>query len=43
MFQIFKENNNLNTRFVAALVLGAAGDAIGYRNGKWEFMKDGLR
>jgi hypothetical protein len=24
-------------------VLGGVGDAIGFRNGKWEFLKDGPR
>ena len=28
-------------RYQAAMVLGAVGDAMGYRNGSWEFNKDG--
>ena len=29
--------------FRAALLLGSSGDAMGYKNGRWEFLKDGVR
>ncbi|KAF0975960.1 hypothetical protein FDP41_005287 [Naegleria fowleri] len=32
---------DLAERFLAAVILGAVGDAIGYRNGSWEFNTDG--
>ncbi|ELR13253.1 ADPribosylarginine hydrolase [Acanthamoeba castellanii str. Neff] len=33
----------MEQRYRAAMVLGGVGDAIGFRNGKWEFLKDGPR
>jgi len=30
-------------RYEAAMVLSAVGDTIAYRNGKWEFEKDGAK
>lgn len=36
-------NSSLYTRFEASLILSAVGDAVGYRRGKWEFLKDGPR
>lgn len=35
------EQQNLEERFKACLVLGGAGDAIGYKNGEWEFCHSG--
>jgi len=32
---------NLKERYEASMVLSGVGDAIGYRNGRWEFCKSG--
>eukprot|EP00002_Diphylleia_rotans_P011572 TRINITY_DN2284_c0_g2_i3.p1 TRINITY_DN2284_c0_g2~~TRINITY_DN2284_c0_g2_i3.p1 ORF type:complete len:366 (+),score=81.91 TRINITY_DN2284_c0_g2_i3:46-1143(+) len=32
---------DLSERFQASMVLGAVGDAIGYKNGSWEFCRNG--
>lgn len=34
---------NLLKRFEASMVLGGVGDAIGYKNGEWEFCRSGRR
>ena len=34
---------NLESRFQASMVLAGVGDAMGFRNGKWEFCKYGQR
>ena len=36
------EGSDLGLRFEASMVLGGAGDAIGYKNGSWEFCRSGL-
>lgn len=36
------EENNLKKRYEACLVLSAIGDAIGYKNGDWEFNTSGI-
>ena len=34
---------SLQERFVACMVLGGVGDALGYKNGYWEFMRQGKK
>ena len=34
---------SMETRYEACMVLAATGDAMGYKNGKWEFLKDGSK
>lgn len=34
---------SLKDRYVASMVLSGVGDAVGYKNGDWEFCKDGER
>ena len=35
------ERPNLDERYRAAMVLSGVGDAIGYKNGEWEFTRNG--
>ena len=37
------EQKDLKERFVASMVLSGTGDAIGYKNGNWEFCRSGQR
>lgn len=37
------EDVDLGKRFEASMVLGGVGDAIGYKNGEWEFCRSGAR
>ncbi|XP_053391683.1 ADP-ribosylhydrolase ARH1-like [Mercenaria mercenaria] len=34
-------NNLTETKYIAGMVLSGVGDALGYRNGQWEFCSDG--
>lgn len=33
--------STLKDRFKASIILAAVGDAVGFKNGKWEFLKSG--
>jgi len=35
--------NELKEKYVASMVLGGVGDALGYNNGSWEFCRSGSR
>lgn len=37
------QDSNLKLRFEACMVLSGTGDAIGYKNGSWEFCRSGQR